>query len=214
MNKREENKYTMYKAVEKILDENISIVNTIPALLQAVNKFKTALNDLSDKDNDYLNITKGSADKKKSNEVQLIDRLINISGALYVYARSVKNEELISISKLNKSSLTKIRDTELLQTAKAIYQKANENKTNLETYGVSSTDITDFNDKLKAYDDSLSSRESKSAQSKTARKALKKEFDNVDDILKEDIDNLVRLLNEKNPKFYEDYKSSRVIKDI
>ena len=204
MNKREENKYTMYKAVEKILDDNISIIN----------KFKEALNNLSAIDNQYLTITKGASDKKKNSEKQLIKYLINISSALYVYGRKEGNEDLMSVSKINKSMLKKVRDTGLLQIAKAIYQKANENKDNIKDYGISDTNITDFNSILKAYDESLSSMESRGAQSKAARKTLSDEFNNVDEILKEDIDKLARILNDKNPVFYEDYKSSRVIKDI
>ena len=53
MNKREENKFSMYKGVEKVLDESASVI-TAQAFKDSVTEFKDLLKTISDKDNQYI----------------------------------------------------------------------------------------------------------------------------------------------------------------
>jgi predicted transcriptional regulator len=64
------------------------------------------------------------------------------------------------------------------------------------------------------YDTTLSSKESKAAESKAARAALTQQFQEVDEILKEDIDTLMELMKQRNKEFYNQYQAARVIKDL
>ena len=214
MNSREENKYTMYKGICNLLNKKTEIISGIPAFVECVNKFSETLESISKKDEEYLTKSKGSAETKHNAEKELIDILMVFSSAMYVLGRVEKDENLQSLCRLTRSDIERKRDTALLQEAKMILDKAAENQKYLVNLGLSSKDLTDFNNKVRAYDKALTNKESKGAEGKAARKELKEEFSTADEILKEEIDNFMAIIKSKDIEFYNAYQALRVIKDL
>ena len=73
MNKREENRYSMFRAVDRVLHDHQDVVDTLPALTESVDSFRTAMQDISEQDNAYKNIKSGATDAKNAAEDALID---------------------------------------------------------------------------------------------------------------------------------------------
>lgn len=214
MNKREENKFSMYRAVEKVVDEYAETVATIPALTECVNDYKTAIVKIGELDSQYQTIAKGYTVTKDTAEDALVDAMMDVGSALYVYARKTKDEHLKVLCKFSVSQLKKMRDTELLQKAKNLLVSVNAHLEDVAAYGIAAEVVTELERKIKDYDTTLSNKDSKAAESKTARASLTQQFQDVDEILKEDLDTLMELMKQRNREFHNQYKAARVIKDL
>lgn len=214
MNKREENKYSMYKGVEKVLDENASVITPMTAFNDSVKSFKSILQQISDKDNQYRTVSKGATATKDNAEDDLIEIILKVASSAYVYGRKTKNESLKALCKVTPSELRQMRDTVLLQKGKDLYSKVNPVIGSLNTYGITAAIMTDLQNKTNTFESTLGSKESKFADSKASRQDLGKLFDDADDILKEEIDTFMDVIKEANVSFYNKYQAARVIKDV
>lgn len=214
MTKREENKYSMYKAVNVVLDKYQSAIDQIPAFVQCENDFKSKLDLISENDTKYKTTLKGAKATKDDAEDELIGVIMKVARPVYVFARRKKDENLKALTRWTDSGLKKLRDTELLQIGKNISNKITENVSELADFGITSAISDDFQATVKAYDDALGGRDSKSTESKTARKDLTDDFYDADDILKEDLDSMIESVKSDHPQFYKEYHAARIIKDM
>lgn len=214
MIKREENKYSMYQGIEKILNEEEGAVATIPAFTESIKNFREALQNISLKDQQYQNASKGASSAKKTAEEELIESLIVSSAALYVLARRNQDETLKALSKVSPSSLRKMRDNDLLQRAISISKAVTANQEQLPNFGVNKEAVEDLKTKVATYEDLVESKEDKTAESKAARQELGEFFDQADEILYEELDSMVELIKNNDSDFYNRYQAARVIKDI
>ena len=80
--------------------------------------------------------------------------------------------------------------------------------------GVDKEAVEDLKTKVTVYENLLESKESKTAESKAARQELGEIFDQADEILSEELDNMIELIKDSDQDFYNKYQAARVIKDI
>lgn len=204
----------MYQGVATVLDEGKDTLAKIPALVELHEEFQQVLDQISEKDKKYLNVSKGATADKDEAEDKLIEALVTVSASLYVYARRSKQENIKSLSRIRPSALKKMRDSELAQKALTIYETANEHKEQLSKYGVDQAIVDGLKTKITNFENAMGTKESKFAESKAARQELGELFDVADDVLKEDLDYLVELTKDHSPEFYNKYQAARVIKDL
>lgn len=214
MIKREENKYSMYQGITQVLEDQKETIAKIPAFALSMTDFNGVLEQISDRDKKYQTISKGATAAKDEAEDKLVEAVIAVSSALYVYGRRNKNDELKAVAKITPSSLKKMRDSDLLQKAKTIHENAVANQQSLPDFGVTQADVEDLKAKVTAFEEAFGSKESKVAESKSARKELGELFDEADELLYEELDNMIELVKDADPEFYNKYQSARVIKDL
>lgn len=214
MNKREENKFTMYQGIKDLLTENQSSVATIPAFEESFQIFQTLLSQIAEKDQKYQNISVGAAEKKNQAEDELIDTVVAASSALRVFARRQRDEDLKKSSKVTPTGLKRMRDSELLTKAQNIFETISQRQTDLERFGITEEFVSDFKTKLESFDAALGSKESRVAESKSTRQELGEDFDMTDEVLYEELDGMIELIKKADPEFYNRYQAGRTIKDI
>jgi hypothetical protein len=144
----------------------------------------------------------------------LTECCITISNALYVLGRNTGNESLKAECGKSDSSFRRVRDTELSQKADRILELTRANETALAGFNINQDQIQQFENAINLYKEVLGRKESKHAEARAAREALFDAFDNVDDVLKEDLDSLMELVRIPNPEFYNHYWAARAIKDL
>lgn len=214
MNKREENKYTMYNTVQAVLGDNRQIVDTVPLFAESVDEFNETLQTIGGLDNHYQSVSDGATAAKYAAKDALIDVIMQVSGPTSVYARRSKDENLLALSQSAESLYRYIlRDTELLHRARLVASRISELQSELEPYGVTAERVNALNAAIEGYAEALGGRESKAASAVAARGGLSKAMDEADEILKEEIDAFMGMFKQSQPAFSDQYWAARVIKD-
>ncbi|MCX6170715.1 MAG: hypothetical protein NTX65_15345 [Ignavibacteriales bacterium] len=214
MTKTEENKFSSYRAVISVLDENQSIVTTLPALSSAVTNFKTLVSDISVRDTEYTASVSGKTNAKNLVEDELLDLLTPLADTLNAYASRNKIEDLKAKSKVNRSQLKGMRDNDLISKARLIHDLLNSNIIALADFGVTSARLTDLLNKIVEYEEARGVKETSFATKSATRQTLSQLFDKADLVLKTEIDALIENFKFDNRMFYNKYWSARVIKDL
>ncbi len=214
MTKTEENKFSSYRAVISVLDENQSVVTTLPALNNAVTSFKTIVSDISVRDTEYTTSVAGKTKAKNLVEDELLDLLIPSADTVYAFASRNKNEELKEKSKVSRSKLKGMRDSDLISKSKLIHGLLDTNIAALADYGVTSAKVTALLNKINEYESALGLKETGFANKSATRQTLSQLFDHADLVLKTEIDALMENFKANNKMFYDKYWSARVIKDL
>jgi len=214
MTKTEENKFSAYRAVISVLDENQSVVTSLPALSSAVTNFKALVADISVRDTEYRTSISGKTKAKNLVEDELLDLLIPLADSLNAYASRNKIEELKEKSKVSRSKLKGMRDSDLISKARLIHGLLDANIGVLADFGVTRERITTLLNKIVEYEAALGVKETSFATKSATRQTLSQLFDRADMILKTEIDALMENFKAGNKMFYDQYRSARVIKDL
>ena len=214
MQRIEENKFEMFKAVESVLNKNKTAVDTLPALADAKGEFASLIAGILKADKDYGTATVGKVAVKNSVENNLIDALLPIKGALASLARKTKNTELSLLVKFSKTDLQRSGNTELENKATTIMEMVEANKTALAAYNVDDAEITEFTAKVEAFKSAIANKQTGYSGKAGARVSLTELFDNADEVLKTDLDNLMLRMKKNYPDFTNEYQAARVIKDL
>lgn len=214
MTKTEENKLSAYRAVISVLDENQSIVTTLPALSSAVTNFKALVTDISLRDTEFTTSVSGKTKAKNLVEDELLDLLTPLADTLNAYASRNKIEDLKEKSKVSRAKLKGMRDNDMISKARLIYGLLDTNIAVLADYGITSARITALLNKIVEYEAALGVKETSFATKSATRQTLSQLFDQADMVLKTEIDALMENFKAGNKLFYDQYRSARVIKDL
>lgn len=213
MRKNQENKFTMYKAVDTYLDENLVIVQGITELSASHLQLKGKYLELKTKNDESLKALSGKAVSKLVARMNAINSSLAISGGLYGYAKKNKNTELETITNIQKSSLDKMRDTELTTALEAIADLAEAHISSLEPFGVTPAKAEEFREKINLYDASVGKKETGMIRKKGAKKSLRTLFTEADDILVT-MDKYIDGLKNDHGEFVSNYKEARFIMNM
>ena len=214
MNDRLENKLTMYRAVETLLDNNTLKTGTIAALTPAILSFKNLIVEIENTEQERITATPGKSASKADAEENLINEAVTIAAAIKALGNVTNDQELIEIGSETKSSLARKRDTELVAAAQRIYDTASTNSAALADYGVTPAMITDLQTRIADFDGALGTREESTSLRVAAGQELKNVFGQVDDVLTGQIDKMMEMFRESDTQFYNEYKNARVIRDL
>ncbi|HVN48033.1 MAG TPA: hypothetical protein VMU30_04345 [Bacteroidota bacterium] len=109
--------------------------------------------------------------------------------------------------------LRKLRDTALPDKAEEIAKLADANMPALAAANITADTITALRAKAAAYLDAIGARESSMGKRKGARTSMEEDFDEMDEILDEELDPAMELVRTSNPEFYNAYYALRPVKN-
>lgn len=214
MKKFFENKFTMYDAVDKTLDKHKSLVDTVPAFMDAAAKFKVLIGKI-----DAERMVKGRKDRgirmdKETAQEKLIGLTLKVSGSLVAYATAAENHTLAEKARVSSSELINARDTSMPDMCKAIFDLTSGLETALEYYGLTSGVLDEFETMLATYRSLMSAPRTATTERTTAGIRLKGWFDAADLLVQDTMDKLIEFFRESAPVFYNEYKQARIIIDL
>ena len=212
MTKTEMNRLTMFRAARAVMNTFVDFIQTIPALKTGNDKFSTALGNLESIYSDHQTIAKGTVAEKHHLKSHLAQETDTMCGSLFVYGKKTGDSQLTEITDVTESELGGMRDNILLEKAKTISKTLISLQANLLDYSISEQAVTAFQNLVAEYDKSLNKKDSKGTASVAAREKLTQAFLDVDKVLKEDIDKIIKQARNPNPDFYNQYQQARVIK--
>jgi len=212
LNARQEAKLNSTRATEQHVDENIGLINAIPAFLATYHKIKAKIALILDatqiKSASLAGIAAGKSDLR-----QIVStKTVAIAGLVYTYAVDIHDPTLREEMKLNQSRLRRTRDDELAPLCQFVHDRAETHLAALDEYNIDArklaalqTAIDDFKAETPKPRTAVSNR-------KTTNVNIIEAFRELDDLF-DLFDRQIESLTEEHPDFVRTYFSTRQILD-
>ena len=214
MNDRQENKFTMYKAVSDLLDVNTTKTAAMSAFATALTNFKNLMTGISEKNVLKNSATVGKTALKNQQQTELINTTVQIASALVALGNATNDPRLKELDQIKKGYLSNLRDTELSDKVAQVQTAANANAVPLNAYGVGAPDIASFSAKAAVYSSALGGKETSFATKTATTQVMSDLFKQADVILEGQLDTMMEKFKSSDSQFYLEYKSAREIKDL
>ncbi|MCD9186792.1 MAG: carboxypeptidase-like regulatory domain-containing protein [Pyrinomonadaceae bacterium] len=213
MNIRQEARLTMFRTTEQILDDNASIVAAVPALVSLIIVFKSVIasilntTQLAD-----VNLTGIAADKASAKN-SLALTASDFADIIGSFASATKNATLKAEVKYSLSKLSKMRDEALAPVCRIIHDRAAENIDALRDYGITPQKLALFDTAIGEYASKTPNTRTAIVSRRTQNANLVQLFRQGNDLLKNQMDGLVKNFRTTHPDFYNAYLAAREITD-
>lgn len=213
MQAREESKVNMSRAVEKLMDDNKAIVETVPALNNSVKALRSKISEILITAQQEDLVTKGITKDKSELKKNLSAIGTDIAAPIFAYASVAQNNTLKESVNFSFSTLLATKDDQLAPRLQNIHDAGVNNLAELAPYGITKPLLQTFQLQINEYQQIVPNPKNASAIKKTVRQNIKRLLKEADTILKEQIDKTIVILKPKYPDFVETYKNNRVIID-
>jgi hypothetical protein len=214
MDRKESNKYSMYKAVISFFYVNAAELDTFQALKNAFEEFKCNVEIIGKLNTQHQTVAKGATSTKNSFRDELVDELDTMCSSLYSFSKKKKDLKTKEIVDITKSELANLKDNLLLDKAEVVIGIIDANFSELGGYDFTYEKIAAIKETLKSFETAKDGKGVKANSAVVARVDLSKEFARTDEILADDLDNLIKQRKKSNPDFYTGYIQARNIKDL
>lgn len=214
MTDKQENKRSMYFAVQKVCNVNNSIWSGLPAFVDAFGSFENTNSEIDTQRQIQEGKTTGITENKQKEEDEMIQISLEIAAAVYAYASKISDNELRDKVSYSPSDLRNSRDTILKDICQVIHDEANNVISNLADYGKTPADLTQQQKEIDDYVAILAKPRTAIGTRATATSKLVELFQQGDGLLKNQLDKLMLNYQTSEPKFYNKYQNARIIVDL
>ena len=203
-------KLRMYIALRMLLRANPSILAKLPN----ANELLTALDNATAEiqSNDLLK-------KKTTNEIReiinalrtnLTRDIMSTSRKMQAYADSKKDTALLKDTKYTDTYLSNLKDVQLVQIAKSLYEKVNLYLTEIELYGLNAETQTALLNDATLYETSSPQLDVKEREQTNLTAVIAENYKTAD-VIVASLDKQVEIVHDTEPAFYKEYKATRKV---
>lgn len=211
MNKRQEDKLSMYEAVLAFSQQNSKVSEPIVALQSAYAALKAVVAAIHSTVQIKASPITGHAMSKADKKSQLSSFANDVAGIVFAWAANKEDKVTMEKAKTSYSKLHVLRDEQLADTCRHYYQMAADNQVALTEYGLTAEVLSAFQQAIDSYQTSTPTPRNATVDRKTTNGKLVALFQEADGILKNKIDKLCRPLGKSNAAYYQKYKDNRRI---
>ena len=215
MQKIQESKIKMSKSVSGILNSYEEIVMRTPGLNAAHDALENLIGETMLHNRGQLNNGTELTTQKNDARTVLETGAIHIGAAIAAYATGSNEpgvKKLKDKYQVSDSEITKMRDMPLFSYAYTLYEDATPYSTKLEPFATAE-EIEQFKEKADNFNALLPQRRVKVSQSSLSTQNLEDAIAQIDLLLNDTIDVLVKPWETKKPDFFKAYKNARSIVD-
>lgn len=183
----------------------------IPKMVSAVNDFENALNELNALAVSHSTKIIGVSNDKTEKLARLYETLEEVHGAYRALALVTKDSGLRIRNRLSPSTLRRMDAVKLKTHITRVAEDLIETGAQLEPYGIDGNRLGEI---LQLIEESMSiiSKPRKAiVERKTLTSNLNEKANEIDTIVKELMDNIVRLIKHSSPDFFKDYFAARKV---
>lgn len=213
MTKRQENKLTMYEGLLSLLQANSARISGAAGFPETVTELTDKIGALKAKSAEVDTVAVGKTATKESAKESLIEALMPVCNMMCVIGKKKGDEELKELGDVPESRMNYMRDTELAKYGKTIAERAAAISAELTAKGITAAMVADLAAKADGYNTAIGAKESSIVDRKGARQTLGDLFNEVDELLTDEVDRFMELLRSKEPEFYNKYFAARVVKE-
>jgi hypothetical protein len=210
MNNKQENKLSMAKAVQQVLNDNVSIVSTVTAFQTAKTDLDNIITSIDLATQSQAAKITGSAKDKKEAARAAIDAVIKLLGPVKTYAKDIGNNTLHESFNYSPSSFKKMRDTELANTLANIKSNIQAIIANLADYGIAPADLTKLNTLIAAYNNVITAPRNAISKKSAATFSVGKAVASIGSVLAR-LDGFIVNKKDSHTDFYTAYQTARVL---
>ena len=207
MNSYQKAKLNSYRLIVIEKKNHPEIVATIPYFSQGVDRLATLISEIelqsANQDKDLTGITE---DKNELAD-QVVDYLIEVSGAVHSYAELNGNKALQSLVNYKPTKVVRLDQHDLITAADIILNEA-QKIPELSNAGISPEELNEFSEVLTRLKDSTTNRREAGIEQSGSTKRIAELFSQGEDIKKNTLDRLAPQFQRKAPEFYNKYKTA------
>ena len=215
MQKIQESKIKMSRSVSGILASYEEVVVRTPGLNAAHDALSNLIAETERHNRGQLNNGTELTTQKKDARIVLENRTIHIAAALAAYA-TASNDPALKILKdkyqVTDSEIRKKRDMPLFSYSYSLYDDATPYASMLEPFATAD-EVAQLKDKADNFNALLPQRRTQLSKSSLSTQNLEDAITQIDLLLNDTMDILVKPWETKEPDFYKAYKNARVIVD-
>jgi hypothetical protein len=212
MNDRQNAKLSMYQLVYNTCLEYAPVYSGAPVFLSSLEALNQGIARIRETERQQAEAeVKGPTLEKAGVEDFLIQSLLKVGSAVYVYAFENGDTDLLIKSNLNKSMLHRMENNVLLVTANEIAAIVTLLIQKLGGYGINQTDLDELASYTAAFESLIVKPRTTIDKHKLYTQNLIRRFSETDSILYDKLDKLINLFKTSSPDFYHNYKIARNI---
>lgn len=206
-----ENKLSMYRVAEKVLDDHSIVWNTTPAFVTTKTAFSGKIAAIAAASIQQQAVITGIATDKRVLKSTLIDVAAPVAAAVIAYASQTNNNELLEAVNYTHSDLVRTRDDQVAERCQIIHNHATAHLAALADYGITAPVLNALQTSITAYNTKVPMPGAAKQTKKTATINLNNLFKETDVILKLQLDKLMLVYKTSNSDFYNKYVGGREI---
>ena len=207
MNSYQKAKLKSYKLIVIEKNNHPEIAATIPYFEQGVDKLAAILPEIellsANQDKDLTGITEDKNDLAD----QVIDHLIEVSGAVHSYAELNGNKALQSLVNYKPTKVIRLDQHDLITAADIVLNEA-QKIPELSNAGINPEELTEFSEVLASLKNSTTNRREAGIEQSGSTKRIAELFSRAEDIKKNTLDRLAPQFQRKAPEFFNKYKTA------
>lgn len=213
MNKKQENKYSMYQATKKALDEYTSVWSGVAIMGNVLHpKFKDIIEQIRINNVKQELDTTGVAKSKQKLKEDVASKAVAVGSLLAAYASIEGNDELYAKVNYPVSDITGVRDNYAVSRAKIILEKGIEFMPDMDDYGLTQGHLDKLSIVINSFEQKIQTPRLEINFKSEATAALVELFKDADKLLKEQMDKVLKQFD--GTEFYMVYTKARVIVDL
>lgn len=209
MNKKILEKHDMFTNVKEVFGAHMGTIDTVTALKAQVASFQADYSLLDGMMQPLLLDSKGHAKAKANAKEQLSKIGATVCGAIRSLAKDQNDPVLFAKANYSPSALLQSRSTELQQIGQALYDLANSHAAQLVPYGIDNATLEAFKAAVDKFAELSPKVREVRIDNKTLLAQLKAKIKDMNNLLRNKIDNSIVVMELISPEFFELYFNAR-----
>jgi hypothetical protein len=202
---------TMFETTLQVLEQNSAAWNGRPAFADAVTRAREGTTAIRGTTGKQQTPTTGVAEDKEAARTDLEDKMVVLAGLLSAYAAKSGDHDLGARVEMTRSSVDRLSESDLVQTATRVADTATANLSALESYGVKSTQVTELTEARTKFESIKGSPREAIVGRKVATMSLPTTIAAVRSIFRNEIDKMMQSFRTGNRDFYNAYITARIV---
>ena len=211
MNRKEIDLLTMMESVTELLDNNISLINDKPAILNILATLKGNIVNIKLLKQKQAVSTKADFAIKEYRREDMIANLFVVKAGVAAVATEKNDVKLKTVTAVTDSAINHMRESKLVQIGHDIYEAAMTIAPELLGWNVTQDEIDDLGASTDSYLDQNPTIRNIRAKSTQATSEMKAKLNESHSLIKNELDTLIVPFKKINPTFYGEYMNTRII---
>lgn len=207
MTNGQENMLNMYLTTDDYLGTHVETTNLLPNYPEFITLFKSSISSIKSYSGNQIFDKTGIAINKQQLRDDLIMRAVDASRKLTAYATYTKDQVLLKETSYTVSDLKRGSDTQLMDKAQGIYDRAQAHLPELEPYGITAKTQAELQTSLTGFISAIPKPRLGITEKKQNTAQLAVLFDTAYAALK-NIETLIEIVRSSEPDFYTGFKSA------
>jgi len=211
MNDYQKAKLTSHKLIVIEARQYPNEVSLIPTFATGINRLETISNQIDVISVQQAKNITGVTDDKNAVMEDVIDYMIELSGAVHSYAVSTNNQTLKAKVNYKESTIERMSQPDLITAAAIVIEEADKIGPALANEGISTTELNEFRTAFDKFKETSSEPREAIIDRTGYTQQLADLFSEASDLKKNTLDRLAIQFKRKAPEFYAKYKSASMV---